>query len=404
MMNKLRMFFRDNWLPIILYGLLFAGLGGLLFWQLGSLTNGYAPQEQTSLQASASLGELLKNPLHAPYYLVVKGLSYIWQDTLLVTRLASVAFGLATLALFGWLVRQWYGPRTTALAMLLFGTSAAFLHTARLGTPEVLMFGLFLLIACGFWIKSRSNPLVLLLAFLLVAGFLYVPGMVWLVVAGAIWQWRTLDRAFKDHLVIVSLGGLLFLAALFPLGWAFYNDTQLIRPWLGIPAELPTVMQALRNMAEVPAQLFVRHLPDPLHWLGNVGVLDVFVTTMFFLGGWRLIAGIKLVRTQIFIAIFVLSTLLIGLGGSVTLIILVPFIYLVAAGGINYMLRQWYTVFPRNPIAKALGLGLLSAVVVLAAGYHLRHYFIGWPQASATQTVFTIKPATDTEQSDTIER
>lgn len=398
MMEKLRTFVRDNWMPIAGYGALLLGLGGLLFWQLGSLVQGYAPQEVASLQASTSLSELLKNPLNAPYYLVVKGLSYVFADGLLATRIASAGIGLLTVALFCWLVRQWHGPRTAVMTTVMFGTSAAFLHTARLGTPEVLLLGLFLLIACGFWIKERSNPLMLLVAFILVAGLLYVPGMIWLVIIGAIWQWRALDRAFKEHLAIVSLGALLFLVALAPLGWAFYKDLDLIKPWLGVPEQLPTVFQALKNLVEVPIQFFIRHQPDPLHWLGTVSVLDVFATTMFFLGGWRLLARIKMARTQLLLAVFAISTVLIALGSSITLPILVPFVYLVVATGINYMIKEWYAVFPRNPIAKGLGMGLLSVVVVLACGYQLRHYFIGWPEASATQTVFTVERAADQQQ------
>lgn len=395
MVSKLKNLVRDNWIPIALYGALFAALGGLLFWQLGSLVGGYAPQEAESLQASASLSELLKNPLNAPYYLLVKAVSYVLADGLLATRIASAGIGLATLLLFCWLVRQWHGPRTAILSTVLLGTSAAFLHTSRLGTPDILLFCLFLLVACGFWIKDRNNPLMLLLAFLLVAGLLYVPGMIWLVIVGAVWQWRALDRAFKEHLVVVSLGALLFLAALAPLGWAFFKDLGLIKPWLGVPEQLPTIVQALRNLVEVPIQFFVRHLADPLRWLGTVAVLDVFATAMFFLGSWRLLARIKLARTQLLLAVFTISTVLIALGSNITLLVLVPFVYLVAAVGVNYLIREWYAVFPRNPIAKGLGMGLLSIVVALACGYQLRHYFIGWPQASATQPVFTVERAAD---------
>jgi hypothetical protein len=81
MIEKLRRFARDHWMPLAIYGALFAVLGGLLFWQLGSLVGGYAAEEAASVQASASLGELLKNPLNAPYYLVVKALSYLVSDS-----------------------------------------------------------------------------------------------------------------------------------------------------------------------------------------------------------------------------------------------------------------------------------------------------------------------------------
>lgn len=392
--SNLQTYIRRNWMSIVLYGLLFVFLGGLLFWQLGSLTGGYAAEESASVQATTSLAELLKNPLNAPYYLLVKALSYLVPDTLLATRIASTGLGALSLILFCWLVKQWHGPRTAILTTLLFGSSAIFLHTARLGTPDVLMLGLFMLIACGFWIKSRRSPLMLLLAFLLVAILLYVPGMIWLVVIGAAWQWRALDRAFKQRLGVVSIGAALFLAALAPLGWAFYKNMDLIKPWLGIPEPLPNIVEIGRHIVEVPMQLFIRHLPDPLYWLGTLSVFDVFTTVIFLLGGWRLLANIKLARTQLLVVILAISTVLIGLQSSITLPVLIPFMYLIVAVGINYLIREWYAVFPRNPIAKTLGMGLLSITIALACGYHLRHYFVGWPQTSATEAVFTVNKDT----------
>jgi hypothetical protein len=66
-----------------------------------------------------------------------------------------------------------------------------------------------------------------------------------------------------------------------------------------------------------------------------------------------------------------------------------PIIYLVVAAGIAHLLNQWFSVFPRNPIARTIGWSLIGIVLVLVCSFHLVHYFVGWPQASATHEVFT---------------
>jgi hypothetical protein len=63
----------------------------------------------------------------------------------------------------------------------------------------------------------------------------------------------------------------------------------------------------------------------------------------------------------------------------------------IAAAGISYLLDKWFEVFPRNPIARAIGWIALGLVVVLACSFHVTHYFIGWPHASATHEVYTIQ-------------
>ena len=85
------------------------------------------------------------------------------------------------------------------------------------------------------------------------------------------------------------------------------------------------------------------------------------------------------------------GTLLIALGGAVSLSLLIPFIYILVAAGIGFMLDQWYKVFPRNAIAQGVGMGLIVLAVAASCWYGLRHYFVAWPNAPATQQVFVIR-------------
>lgn len=85
---------------------------------------------------------------------------------------------------------------------------------------------------------------------------------------------------------------------------------------------------------------------------------------------------------------FLIGAILIALGGSLDLSIVMPIVYLWIAAGIAYLLQQWLVVFPRNPIARGIGYGLIIIAVSLSCAYNLRAYFVAYPHDPTNQSVF----------------
>jgi len=371
-----------------------AAFGWLLWWQLGTLTSGYSPSEAQTLQASSSLKYIFHHPLNAPYTLVVNGLLHINHHDLIVLRVVSVIFGLLTLSIFYWLVRYWHGERSAFFGTVIFGASAWFLHASRLGTPDVVLFMLLALAACAVWLKQKPGPLPLFVSFVLAAALVYVPGMIWFIVAGILWRWKSIDKIFNKQLWMVSLGALLLLATLAPLGWAIFKTPELAKQIAGLPATgWPDPLTSLRALAEVPVHIFFRGPLLPEHWLGRVAVLDAFCTAMLGLGGYLYVRHFGLARAKVLAAVFVLGAGLVALGGGVTLTLLAPFLYILVAAGVGFMLDRWWTVFPRNIIAQSVGAGLISIAVLASCWYALRNYYVAWPNAPVTRTVFVVPPS-----------
>lgn len=390
--QQLRAQITKPWHSLALYGGLLGVLAAGLVWKLQTLVPGYTEAEAQTLQASLDLGYLFDNPFNAPFLLITKALSYALANDLFATRVTAALFGSLTLVVFAVVLRRWHDTRTAVLGTLLFGLSAWFLHTARLGTPDVLFFGLFIVVACGYWAKQTGYWLALLSCFLATAALLYVPGMIWFVLLGIIWQWKTIDRLFKKHLATVTLAGIAVLAAVAPLVWALYRNTSLIKPFLALPAEWPAPLEIARNLLKVPFHFFVRNEANPAIWLGTAPIFDIFSLTMFVLGGYLYLRHFRLARTPLFIAIGALTLGLMAVGSSITFSVFIPFAYLVIAAGVAHLFNQWFMVFPRNPIARGIGWVLISILVALVCGYHLTHYFVGWPHATATHEVYTIQP------------
>ena len=85
------------------------------------------------------------------------------------------------------------------------------------------------------------------------------------------------------------------------------------------------------------------------------------------------------------------SMFLVGLGGVVSLSAPIAILYLISATGITFLLKEWLSMFPINPIARILGIGLVTVAVLISAVYGIRSYFIAWPHNTVTKTTFIYK-------------
>ncbi len=392
--QKLRNLVSTYWQPTVFYGMLITFFGLLLWFRLGSLMGGYSPGEAATLKASLSLGHIMDNPVNAPFtilaYLI--GLIYSGPQDMLPLRAAATVYGLLTLTTFYWLVRHWHGERAAILGTVIFGCSAWFLHTSRLGSPEVLLFLLLALAAASVWLKRTGSRLVLLGGYALAAALLYIPGMVWLLLIGAIWHGKTIIRLFKERLTFMSMGLLGLLALITPLVWTIYKTPEAAKVIAGLPADgWPKALEVLKGIAEVPYNLLARGPADAELWLGRLPVLDAFSVVMLLLGIYLYIKHWRLLRSKMVLAALVVGTVIIGLGGAVNISFLIPFLYVLVAAGIGYMLDHWETVFPRNTIAQGVGVALISIAVITASWYGLRHYYVAWPNTNETEEVFRIK-------------
>lgn len=398
--QKLRNLTATYWQPTVYYGFLLVFFGLLLWFRLGSLVGGYSTEEAAALQASVGLGHIVENPLNAPFTFLTYlfGLIYSGDQALLAARAAATVIGLVTLTTFYWLVRHWHGERTAVLGTIVFGCSAWFLHASRLGTPDILLFLLLVLVASSVWLKKTNSRAVLLAGFVLAAALLYVPGMIWLLLFVTIWQAKTILRFAKKHLGFFLFGLLGMLALTAPLLWAVWKSPETGRIIAGLPGSgglSPT--DALERFVQVPYQLFVHGPAEPTVWLGRLPVLDAFSIAMLILGAYLYIRYRHLARSKMMAAAIGGGWLLIALGGAVTLSILIPFVYLLVAAGMGFMLDRWQRVFPRNVIAQSVSVGLMSLAVIVVSWYGLRHYFVAWPSAPATKQVFVVEQSVKIE-------
>lgn len=361
---------------------------GLLLFRLGTLPHGISANEVTQ-GGAPPLNSLLRDPFHLPLTLMHIVLFHLHHGSLFWMRLPGVILGLLTVICFAAVAYFWFGVRTALLSTVLFVCSAWTLHASRVATYDVLyLLALPLLLLTNTLLYRYHDKGRIVCAALFCWGvLLFIPGLVWLVVANCLLQIRDLAEIWEHYSKWRQrFVGLLSAVWLLPLlGWALAHGHRWY--WLGV--HKPFVINDFpRQLVAVPVHLFVRGPKYPDLWLGRLPILDVFTLACCMIGIYFYLRHLGAYRSRLLAVYAVLGTLLVALQGPVGLSLLVPLLYLGAATGIAYLLREWLHTFPFNPLARWVGIGLILLAIAISCIYNVRAYFVAWPHNPDTRAAF----------------
>jgi hypothetical protein len=389
-MRKMRQFLALYWQAILSATVILGVVAGLLGFRLGTLTPGMSLAEIEFIESSQTYQQVIADPLNAPMKVPLLALHYFGQASALMTRAVAASYGIITIILFYFVMRQWHTRRAAMLTAFLFIVSSWFLQIARLALPYILFaFGVIVLVMAAGVLHDKQTSRVKVFISLLASGLLlYIPGMVWFL--GLLGLWRVnLVRRVTQALSLwqkVTVGGLLLLISA-PLLYSFSKDVSLVYDWLALPRDF-IVLEWLRRILVLPIFLTAQGPLEPIYNLGRLPLLDVFTTVLGILGAYWYYFKTRLLRTQLLVLISAIATILIAFNGPTFLPLLLPLVFIVAGAGLTLLLQQWFTVFPRNPLARALGVVTISLVISITGMYHIRRYFVAWPGNPATRGEF----------------
>jgi MFS family permease len=393
--RSLKVLIQDNRLQLIAaFGLLLTA--ALLTIRLGSMPAHFSSNELATYQTNMHLHNILHNPLNAPYNLVDYAFLYIPGHTIAVARLTSALFAVIAALLFFMIMLRWHGKRTAWMASALFTTSGWLLHLGRLGTPVILWLLIpLILILFGSWLsRTDRHGTAIIVVGALLGLMLFVPAAVWFVIAFTLLLSKDILRHFREAdnwqgAAAISLVAV-FAAA---IAFSLVRSPDLVRPWLGVPQVLPSYMSMLKVwVSSLFLYPFFRGPFTSEIWLGHTPILDMFTTVMFLLGAYFYATHFRNIRARILAVIFLLGSVLTALNGPAGMSFIVPLLYLIAATGITYLLHQWLTVFPKNPVARVFGITLITLAIAIAATYHVIAYYVAWQHNPKTVATFQRKP------------
>ena len=362
----------------------------LYFQRLGSLLPGFSSPELNSYAAARDWHTIVNNPVNAPYKLVVWLFTAVLHHGILADRAVAAVIGVIAALLFFVIARAWCTYRVAFFATLMFATSAGLLHFARFGTGQILQMSILALLAVGILYRQQRDHRVII-GYLLLALFVllwYIPGMFWFEILALIPLWATISgqirRANNFHLTGMLA---LCLLLLIPLVLASIKHPAVLLQLSGLPQDLGSLAHVGGNLLKLVLAMTVRSNSTALFWVGHAPLLNAIEVIAGLFGVYyvyREASG----RTTFLFGAAAIGLLLASLGGSVTFACLVPIAYLFIALGLDQLLGRWMTVFPRNPVARLAGVSVVLVMLIFSVLYQVRTYYIAWPHAPATRTIF----------------
>lgn len=389
-MNRVRTLISLHWQTILTTALVLSMLSFLLFFQIGSLTNfKLSPLETETIASAASLRAILENSLYLPLKLLTYLLSFIPMDAVFL-RFASSIIGGLTAIYFYIILRKLHTRRITALAIVLFVTSSWFLQSARVITPVVMaLYSATALVFASLWLPhAKYKKLAFVFATTVAASLVYTPGFLPLLLLLLVLKPKRFLGVLKSVPVwLVVFSAILFLVMIGPLIYSLIFGTLPVRTYLGIPLIIEP-LEWLKRLLIIPAYLFARGPLQPVFNVARLPLLDIFTTILAVLGAYSYYHQRKLSRTGLLVILSAFACVMIALNGPLWLPLLMPVVYILVAMGIAILLQQWFTVFPRNPLARGIGIVILCLSLATVSVYHVSRYFVAWPNTTATKITF----------------
>ncbi len=355
---------------------------------------GLSPTEVDTLKHSHVLANIARDPSYLPLTIVQWLLGLAPFQASFWLRIPSVIFAGLTLATTTFILRRWYGKRMAIFGFVLFVCSAWYLHVGRLASVDIMyLWAIPTLLASHLLLYDHSDNRKITFLWLTVQLLLlYIPGMVWFVLINALWQreelaeaWQTLSSTIQK-LAWIGSGLLLLLPLLYSLIFNF--STAHVLTLIGAPTSLPEPLAILKQLSSSILFVSITGTRNDDLWLNNLPLFDAFMSCMLLAGLYFYGKHWRATRTLLIFSFTLLGFVLFWAGGPVSRSIVVPMLYLIAAAGLAYLTHLWLSVFPRNPIARGLGIVVIVAAIGMSCVYGLRQYFVAWPHSSVTQATF----------------
>lgn len=378
---------------IIGYAVIIILLVGLLFLQLRSVPMGFSPGELASAVKSFGLPlDARVNPVDLPYHILQKISIYILGPTALGIKLPSLLIGFATGISIFVLLSRWFKKNVAVIVTILAITASQFLITSRSGSPEIMLLFWPIVTLTLATLVSQEVRLSGLYKFLLgiaVVLSLYTPFMIYLLLSAFLaalihphLRYIIKRYGFAHVSITTVICGILLL----PLAYNLYLEPSLILTLAGLPAELPTLGQYAQNFLSVitsiagftQRQVGIILVPAFSAGLGILMLFGLIKTFQHYYSA----------RSHLLLVWIALLVPVIATNPTALPMLYAPLI-LLAAIGVEALIREWYGLFPSNPYARVAALLPLAILIASLVTFDYARYFNSYAYAPAVAAQFS---------------
>jgi hypothetical protein len=161
----------------------------------------------------------------------------------------------------------------------------------------------------------------------------------------------------------------------------------------GLPSDgLHSVKLMAFTLKDRLADVFVYNTSGPVFTPGHLPWFDICTSVFVVIGIVQFVRYWRLDRSKLIATAGFVSLVLIALGGPVSSVVLLPFLFLFAVEGLKWLLEIWLEIFPRNPFARGFAVTLVCLLTFSVSFYQINKYFFAWGKAPETRQVFNHRP------------
>jgi 4-amino-4-deoxy-L-arabinose transferase-like glycosyltransferase len=316
---------------------------------------------------------------------------YIFGVTTLSIKLPSIILGVASGLGLIILLKRWFKNNVAIIGGLLGITSSLYLTSGRTGTAAILLifWSTYLLLLGTLITQQAKGQFLWRISLGAVLGLsLFTPLSIYVIVsiiiAGLLHPHaRYVLRRYGS--VEATCAILFFLIAVVPLGFGIWKQPTLALELMGIPELFPTsaiyANQAL-GVARFLGDFTAPGISDFIQPAFNMATILLII-----LGTLRALIDYHATRTYALLIWAAVLIPVVTLQPDYVNVLFVPAILLLAIG-IQTLIREWYTIFPRNPYARVAGLIPLVALIAGASYLNYTRYFEGYRYSPSTARVY----------------
>lgn len=293
--------------------------------------------------------------VNLPYYLMQKASFFTLGLSELSIKLPTIILGFLSVVGLVLLLRMWFKQNVAIMTALICITTGPFLLAAQSGTPGILyiFWPVWMLYFASRISRHAAWPLLnKALFFIAVILSLYTPLSVYVLIAlgsAALLHphlRHTLRRLSKLSLLLAMLVAGIFVV---PLAYSLVLQPSLVLTLLGIPSSIDLLANG--------HQLFNQYA-DILHPSNGIimtPVYEIASLLLVALGLYRIMTAKYTARSYVLSAWLILLLPIIVISPQLVNVTFVPFL-LLTGYGIDFLVRYWYKLFPKNPYARVVGL------------------------------------------------
>jgi 4-amino-4-deoxy-L-arabinose transferase-like glycosyltransferase len=363
-------------------------------WRLGNIVPGLSPHEVAARTASNSFKDILDNPLNAPHKTMQFVLQILGYHGAFWMRSVSVIFAAVFIASIYLLLRNWFGKFASFAGTILFATTPWVIIIARNASPDVMLLSSAVLLAAYLSLK-HAEKYINIYWFIFVVSLAVVidtPGLIWFLLIAFLFGFKQIPKTILKVEKFMAIAGITILILLIaPLGFAFVQNTNVLKEWVGLPSAIPNVIDIVTSVSNAATSLTYQMYKHVDYSIGKFAVLTIAQVTLGVIG---LFALWKKSSKELFLTLtlLVLGILLAGVNDSSRyLAISLPAVAILDAVGLRYLYEKWFRVFPLNPIPRGFAYIFIFVLILGQLAYGVRYALLAWPHSLETRKVYVIK-------------